>query len=145
MWWPRSATCSKRPKRPKRSKTFRFAKLMRVYGQSMAPLLRPGALVLVDESAYHHRAPERGEIVAARPMSLGGKAVVKRVVGLPHERVSLNHRSWALASGEYLLLGDARDESLDSRAFGPVTYQELVGRVWLCCWPLRRLSSVLPS
>ena len=184
MWWPRSAICSKRPKRLKRSNSESESlpgsgfwvrgsgqlptaqspepravdgiercarllarllrpsgRLMRIVGESMMPLLRPGALVLVDESAYHHRAPERGEIVAARPMSLSGRAVVKRVAGLPHERASLDYRSWALASGEYLLLGDAQHDSFDSRAFGPVTHQELIGRVWLCCWPLRKLSN----
>ncbi len=98
---------------------------MRVHGTSMLPVLRPGDVILVNESAYRRRAPRYGEVVVARPLSLGGRALVKRI--LP------------VGSDEYFLLGDHPTESLDSRELGPVTRRELVGRAWLRVWPPRVL------
>ena len=100
---------------------------MRVHGTSMLPVLRPGDVILVNESTYRHRAPRHGEVVVARPSSLGGRALVKRIVGTPRP-------------DEYFLLGDHPADSLDSRTFGPVTRQELIGRVWLRVWPPRVLA-----
>lgn len=108
---------------------------MRVYGHSMAPLLQPGALVFVSERAFESRLPQRGDVVAVRPASLGGKALVKRVVGLPHERVAVGEQVWQLEEDQFFLLGDRPDHSLDSRVFGPVTREELVGRVRARVWP----------
>ena len=98
MWWPRSATCSRRPKPQKRSSTDSFTvrarallpvRLMRVAGHSMAPTLQAGALIAVDLRAFLRRAPRRGELVAMRPAAAGGRTLVKRLIGLPHERVQL--------------------------------------------------------
>ena len=159
MWWRRSATCSSRPKRPRRSNPAaglrRFlGRLMRVQGTSMLPALRPGDVVFVQESAYQHRAPRRGDIVVARPPSLGGRALVKRVLGTPYEKVvcaapfdfaqgssrasgskSRDSRTWSLGPDEYFLLGDHAEGSLDSRTLGPITRRELIGRVRLRVWP----------
>lgn len=102
-------------------------RVMRVRGSSMAPALEAGALVLLDERAYTQRGPQPGEIVAARPEVLGGRALVKRVCALP-------------AEDAYVLLGDRADDSFDSRAFGPVTRRELIGRVRLSLWPFRNIA-----
>ena len=132
MWWRRSAIFFKRLKRPRRSNPAAprgglRGRLMRVHGTSMLPALRPGDVVFVQESAFRRRAPRRGEIVVARPSSLGGRALVKRVVGTPRP-------------DEYFLLGDHAAESLDSRTLGPMTRRELIGRVWLRVWPPRVLA-----
>lgn len=109
-------------------------RLMRVYGHSMAPLLRPGELVVVG-SVKAARPLQRGDVVAARPSAFGGKAFVKRIVGLPHERVAVAGRSWALGEDEFFLLGDSPEHSLDSRMFGPVSRDEVIGRVRARVWP----------
>ena len=101
----------------------------------MLPALRPGDVVFVQESAYQHRAPRRGDIVVARPPSLGGRAFVKRVLGTPHEEVACASRTWSLGPDEYFLLGDHVEDSLDSRTLGPITRRELIGRVRLRVWP----------
>ena len=144
MWWRRSARCSKRPKRPRSRSPFAhlgqwLGRPMRVHGTSMLPLLRPGDVILVQESAYHCRAPRRGEVVVARPSSLSGRAFVKRILGTPHEEVACASRTWSLGPDEYFLLGDHPEESLDSRTLGPMTRRELIGRVWLRVWPPRVL------
>jgi len=100
-------------------------RLMRVVGQSMAPLLNHGELVLVHERAFERRSPCRGDLVAARPSSLGGKAVIKRLARRHGE--------------QFFLLGENLERSFDSRWFGPVTREELIGRVWARLWPWKVL------
>lgn len=137
---PRSPSSSARPKPQKRSNLRRsFGRLLRVYGHSMSPVLNPGELVLVREGAYDAREPGRGEIVAARPSSLGGRAFVKRITGLPLERVECEGRAWTLGPEEFFLMSDRADHGMDSRIFGPVTRRELVGPVWARVWPWTRL------
>ena len=101
----------------------------------MAPCLKPGELVVVREGAYESHEPQRGELVAARPPLLAGRAVVKRIAGLPHERIRLGGREWQLGAGEFFLLGDRMERSLDSRTLGPVARGELIGPVRLRLWP----------
>ena len=117
-----------------------LGRLMRVYGHSMAPMLNPGELVFVRQGTYRSRSPQRGEIVAACPASLGGKTFVKRVVGLPHERVRIAKKEWTLGEGEFFLLSDRSENSMDSRIFGPVTREELVGSIRLRVWPWKALA-----
>ena len=139
---PRSPSSSTRPKPPRRSSLWhRFGRLLRVYGQSMSPALKPGQLVLIRDGAYRFRDPRRGEIVGARPAAADGRAVVKRVTGVPLERVASGGREWALGPDEFFLSGDHAERSLDSRSFGPVTREELVGPVWARLWPWTRFES----
>lgn len=97
--------------------------LMRVHGNSMSPTLRDGDLVLVDHHAFYQRPPRVGDIVAARPPDLQGKALVKRVA--------------AVSTAGVTLLGDNPDDSLDSRRLGPLPFDRLVGRVCRRLWPLK--------
>ena len=160
MWWRKSASCSRKPKRPKRNHNqpssrfkvvgsrqfprtsnleprtqFHWVRLMRVQGESMAPTLRSGQLVIVRTQPSPLRELRRGDIVAARPASLHGAALVKRLIAVPHDRVDIDGRQWRLGDDEYFLLGDASSESLDSRRFGPVSRHELLGPVRVRLWP----------
>jgi signal peptidase I len=117
-----------------------LGKLLRVYGSSMAPTLNPGEVVVVQERAYASRKPRKGEIVVARPAAGGGRAYIKRIAGVPNERVTIDGREWQLADGQFFLLGDYKDRSFDSRAFGPVSLDELVGPIPLRLWPPKRLE-----
>jgi signal peptidase I len=160
---------------------------MLVQGESMAPTLGPGQRIAV---APLVRPPRRGDLVVLhRPRSTGAPPwgspdpsgstgappwgspdpsgvdleVVKRVVGLPGERVGLRagrlevggvpvpepylggapgHGELELQLGpaEYLVLGDHRAASTDGRDFGPVPADALVGRVRFAYWPPRRLG-----
>jgi signal peptidase I len=132
---------------------------MLVKGASMAPTLAPGHRVAV---APLVRPPRRGDLVVLR-RPRGDLEVVKRVVGLPGERVALRagrlevdgqavpepylggppapgELELALGPAEYLVLGDHRAASTDGRDFGPVPADALVGRVRFAYWPPRRLG-----
>lgn len=96
-------------------------RLMRVQGKSMGPDFCPGDLVWVRTPQAWRPAP--GDVVVAKPAVLAGRAVIKRVAGA--------------AEGAYTLSGTHRD-SCDSRSFGPVSREELVGVVRARVWPWGR-------
>ena len=130
---------------------------MLVKGGSMRPTLDPGQRIAV---APLVRTPARGDLVVLdRP---GNLEVVKRVVGLPGERVrllsgqlevdgravpepylagppSFGELDLELGPAQYLVLGDHRAASTDGRDFGPVGADALLGLVRFAYWPPRRL------
>jgi signal peptidase I len=133
---------------------------MLVEGGSMRPTLDPGQRIAV---APLVRPPARGDlVVVARPRPTGDLEVVKRVVGLPGERVRLAagrlevdgapvpepylagpptsaELEMELGPAQYLVLGDHRAASTDGRDFGPVGADALLGLVRFAYWPPRRL------
>ncbi len=132
---------------------------MLVQGESMRPTLEPGQRIAVGPV---RGTPRRGELVVLRRPE---REVVKRVVGLPGERVVLaggrlevDGRQLAepyvsarpprrdaveldvhLGPDELLVLGDSRGHSTDGRSFGPVRGDDLIGIVRFAYWPPRRL------
>jgi signal peptidase I len=110
---------------------------MLVRGGSMRPTLVPGQRIAVAPPA---RPLRRGAVVVVRRPG-DGLEVVKRLVGLPGERVQLDGEALDLTLGpdEYLVLGDQRDASTDGRAFGPVGWDRIVGVVRFAYWPPRLL------
>ena len=121
---------------------FLLARRAAVRGPSMFPALAPGEYVLFDRLAYRRGAPRRGDVVLASHPQRPGTRIIKRIAGAPGETVTAGGRTWTLAEDEWLLLGDAPDESTDSRDFGPVGRGAIHARAWLVYWPpgkVRRL------
>lgn len=142
-----------------------------VKGASMEPNFYDHEYLIIDELSYRLREPVRGEIVVFRYPRDPSQYFIKRVVGLPGETVEVTggqvviyndahpngepldedvylddaltqgKKKIALAADEYFVMGDNRDESLDSRSFGPVKRSEIVGRVWVRGLPLTRLGT----
>jgi signal peptidase I len=133
-----------------------------VYGQSMEPNLSPHQRLIVDKLSYRFHGPRRNEIVVIDMPGMDDM-LVKRIVGLPGETVEirdgmvyingapspepfphdLGHTNMApvpLAPLEYFVMGDNRDNSNDSRSFGPVHRESVVGRVWLRYWPIEQAA-----
>src|SRR5438046_1553614 len=90
----------------------------RIEDESMRPTLEPGDYVLVNRWAYRVRPPRRGDLVVVRDPELSDRFLVKRV-------------SETQASTQIPLEGDNAAVSRDSRAFGAVPLDRIVGKVWL--------------
>ncbi|MCA9449170.1 MAG: signal peptidase I [Candidatus Omnitrophica bacterium] len=148
--------------------------LTQIISQSMSPTLQGdstqnGDWVLTDKISYHLRDPKRWEVVAFRNEI--GLKVMKRVVGLPGEKVSIVDggicingetlpKPESLSSIEYLdyglvtdgesvdcgdgffVLGDRSADSEDSRFVGPISWDQIEGRAWMVLWPFARLASL---
>lgn len=145
-----------------------------VKGASMEPNFYDHEYLLIDEISYRFREPARGEVVVFRYPKDPRQNFIKRIVALPGERVELSQNhvtirnnehplgfelpepylapgtetigtlSLTLGPDEYLLFGDNRSSSLDSRFFGPVSKQFMVGRVWVRAWPVTRWTIFSP-
>lgn len=139
--------------------------LVRVSGTSMNNTLTSGDVVLVTRFDYRNgRAPARGDVVECR-FPGRGDTYIKRVVGLPGESVAFSRGlltidgaamtepyvssdtddySVDLGDEQYLLLGDNRAESYDSRMpdMGAVGADAFSGRVRYVVWPLDRIGAV---
>jgi signal peptidase I len=136
-----------------------------VRGDSMLPSFAKGNVVLLNRRAYRKTGPARRDVVALRDPEGSGRLYLKRIVGLPGERLKLSEgllfidgrqldepylgglpssldlgdTTWVLGDDEYLVLGDRRFRSSDSRDFGPVHLSQIVGKAWLRVWPLGRV------
>ncbi|MBI2065862.1 MAG: signal peptidase I [Candidatus Zambryskibacteria bacterium] len=127
-----------------------------VDGASMDPTFETGNYLIVDEISYRFKTPERGSILIFKYPRDPKKSFIKRVIGLPEETVSisdgrvtiinadypdgflleepyvkLNKKetvNFILSKEEYFVLGDNRLGSADSRVWGPVPADNIVGR-----------------
>ncbi|MEX1019660.1 MAG: signal peptidase I [Litorilinea sp.] len=133
-----------------------------VYGQSMEPNLHEHERLIIDKLSYQLRAPQRHDIVVLDLPTME-ELLVKRVIGLPGETVEIRHGEVfvngapipepfphdlgfqsspliTLGPLTYFVMGDNRENSNDSRAFGPIRRDTILGRVWLRYWPLNQLK-----
>lgn len=138
-----------------------------VRGASMEPTFQDGEYLIIDELSYHFRNPKRGEVIVFRFPEDLSKFFIKRVVGLPGETIEIRNNKVFLARSseetelsepylsetlttpdsllqlggdEYLVLGDNRLFSSDSRRWGPLREELVVGRAWLRLWPLNKID-----
>lgn len=144
-----------------------------VKGASMEPNFYDHEYLIINEISYRFDKPERGDTVVFRyPFDLS-QYFIKRIIGLPGEKIkiaegkvtifnqanpqgaelqedyllpamkTLGDVEVELSQTEYYVLGDNRIASLDSRAFGPVPRQDIIGKTLVRGWPLNRLGLVL--
>lgn len=135
-----------------------------VEGSSMQPNFKGDGTerVFISRLDYMLGDPDRGEIVVLRnPDDPEGKLLIKRIIGLPGEYVQMKEgriyinselleepyiaafcdksnctdREWGLEADQYLVLGDNRNNSLDSTRFGPIDRSLIVGHAVLQVWP----------
>jgi type IV secretory pathway protease TraF len=100
----------------------------------MSPTLLPGDCLYVDPRAYADRPPARGDLVVVRDPLLPARNLVKRVGYVPGETAS--PEGIVVPNGTVYLLGDAPARSRDSRSFGPVPVDAIVGRAYRCYRPM---------
>jgi signal peptidase I len=96
-----------------------------VKGSSMTPTLLPGDHLLVRPV----RRLRRGDMVVVRDPHAEGRWVVKRVAALPGQSVTVDGATLHAGDG-LIVLGDNPAQSTDSRSYGPVSPEDVHGRVW---------------
>jgi signal peptidase I len=136
-----------------------------VRGSSMEPNFRDRQYLIVDEATYYLREPKRLEVVIFRFPLNPRQFFIKRIIGLPGERIEVKRkeitvfpagssegyrlhetyltrelgiqpdRAFTLGENEYLVLGDNRDFSSDSRVWGPLPRRFIVGRAFFTVYP----------
>jgi signal peptidase I len=127
--------------------------------------------VLINKLVYDLKEPERGDIVLFRDPEGGAEPLIKRVVGLPGDRIVVRHGTLVLngelrnepyvvnracvngvpktcsfgpvtvPEGHVFVMGDNRARSYDSRFFGPVPEDSLIGEAVFRFWPPGRVGS----
>ncbi len=135
---------------------------------SMVPTIQPGEHLLVDKLTPRFDDYSRGDVVVFRAPGTAQDETpfIKRVIGVGGDRVELEggavlvngvaldegyiargptepdcgEDAWSVPEGELFLMGDHRNQSQDSRCFGTVGVERVVGRAWLRFWPLDTLT-----
>jgi signal peptidase I len=132
-----------------------------VEGPSMQPNFHTGQFLVVSRVNYLLSDPQRGEVVVFHYPNNPQEDYIKRVIGLPGDTVeirdtlvyvngvqlnepyinepcqagSCRDNLWELGADEYFMMGDNRNHSSDSRSFGPVKRQYIVGEALIRYWP----------
>jgi signal peptidase I len=139
-----------------------------VSGTSMVPTFQNGQYLIVDEISYRFENPQRDDVVVFRYPLDQTKFFIKRIIGLPGETVDIqgstvtitnkehpegftlsepfiknisdNNTHFVLTNDEYFVMGDNRPASSDSRYWGAVPKNLLVGKVFLRLLPVNEIG-----
>ncbi|MBT4125848.1 MAG: signal peptidase I [Chloroflexi bacterium] len=127
--------------------------MIKVRGRSMEPAIGENSWVISLRAGFRRREPQRFDVVRLEDPHTDGHWILKRIIGLPGEEVALNagdllvngesvedpfaycpdlttdNHEWWPRDDEYVVLGDNRSASTDSRKFGPVKRSSLRGRI----------------
>jgi len=131
----------------------------RVEGFSMEPSFHNGQYLVVNKAVYWFGDPQRGEVIVFRSLENPDRDLIKRVIALPGETVEIkegrvyvngapleegyileepqyNLPSQQVPPDLYFVLGDNRNSSSDSHVWGMLPRKNMIGKAWLCYWPL---------
>lgn len=138
-----------------------------VKGQSMDPNFEDGDYLIIDEISYRFREPQRGEVIVFKYPLNPSQKFIKRIIGLPGETVEIKNNQViisgkpldesaylpedtltpdmgferiTLAENEYFVLGDNRLHSSDSRVWGPLPKENIIGLAFFRAWPIEALT-----
>ena len=142
-----------------------------VKGASMEPNFYGQEYLIVDEISYRFNEPKRGDVIVFKYPENQKESFLKRIIGLPGERVkitdgkvtvynkeypegmilkenylpselvTIGERNTTLSENQYFVLGDNRGNSRDSRSFGPIHKSLIIGKVAVRGWPLNRIQT----
>ena len=143
-----------------------------VRGSSMEPSFSDGEYLVIDEISYRFEGPKRGDVVIFKYPKDNSQYFIKRIIGLPSETVEISDGSIIIYNNEYpegedidesylpedletpgdlkvsvdqdsyFVLGDNRNASSDSRIWGLLPEDDLIGRVWVRGLPTDRIGII---
>jgi len=141
-----------------------------VSGSSMVPTFANGDYLIIDKISYELGNPKRDDVVIFRYPKDQTKFYIKRVIGLPSETVDIsgnnitiinkeypegfklnqpfvkntanNNIRFELKSNEYFVMGDNRAHSADSRQWGDLPKENIIGKVFLRVFPLGDFGAI---
>ena len=130
----------------------------RVVGSSMEPSLHQGQYLVVNKAVYWFHPPHRGDIIIFHSLENDNQDLIKRVIATPGEYVEIKdgkvyindqpldepyiqgtndpYDRTLVPNDHYFVLGDNRNHSNDSRYWGMLPQGNIVGKAWLCYWPI---------
>jgi signal peptidase I len=138
-----------------------------VSGESMVPTFENGDYLIVDQISYYRNDPERGDVIVFRYPTNHKRFLIKRVIGLPGEMITINgnkitinktdgsfvqldesyineefstYGTWELGEEDYFVLGDNRQKSSDSRSWGILDKDLIVGKTFLRLFPVNHIN-----
>src|SRR3989344_5464651 len=144
----------------------------KVDGRSMYPNLHDREYLLTDKITYRRHAPERGDVVVFHAPPPYNSDFIKRIVGLPGETIVVQGGyvfidgkkleelylpgdyttaekaflregvPYKIPTGYFIVLGDNRDFSSDSREWGPIAENAIVGKATFRYWPLSTIGLI---
>jgi len=135
-----------------------------VSGASMETTFHSGEYLIVDQVSYRLHKPNRGEVIVFRYPNDPSKFFIKRVIGVPNDTISIEGNlvtiineehpngfildepyissmevgtsmTEELGEREYFVMGDNRDQSSDSRVWGVLQEERIIGRAFLRLFP----------
>ena len=136
-----------------------------VHGQSMEPSLHDGQYLIASKVAFWLHPPERGDVIVLDPPT-GQSEVpyIKRLIGLPGDVVEIRENrvwvngialnepyildppayggNWVVAADQYFVLGDNRNNSSDSHAWGLLARDRIIGKAIFSYWPPESWGSI---
>ena len=138
-----------------------FVGRFKVLSVSMEPTLHEGQYLLISKQTHRIWPLKRGDVIVFHYPRNPKKNYIKRLIGLPGETVELRNGKlyvngelmpepwlskeargpsgkWQVGEDEYFVMGDNRSNSSDSRAWGPVDKDLVIGKALLCYWPVNR-------
>ena len=96
----------------------------------MEPVVLKGDRVFADKTAYRRMAPQKGDIIVFVYPDDRSKIFIRRIDGLPGEVITLTKgKKKQVPHGMIYVLGDNKEQSIDSREFGFIPLRDVVGKV----------------
>jgi signal peptidase I len=147
---------------------FYIAQPFIVSGASMEPAFHTGDYLIIDQISYELDEPQRGDVVVFKYPLVPSKFFIKRIIGLPGETVKvegldvhvrtgddqefeklnqdfiefskMSDIEITLGDNEYFVMGDNRAESLDSRTWGPLDGELIIGKALIRLFPINKID-----
>lgn len=139
-----------------------------VSGESMDPTFKNGQYLIVDELSYRFSAPARGDVIIFRYPRNPKEYFIKRIIGLPGDTVHIANNTvsvtaqdgtsqtltesyvvnlgdgpestYTVPADHYFVMGDNRPESSDSRMWGMLPRDNIIGRAFVRLLPIQTIS-----